>query len=185
MAESTCIVIFHGPGSSGSELRCYLDNVPLEDFEFRTFSQVAQSLSIDVVTPTAKPRSYAVIGGERCNVWADRSPDFMKLGLEGMVDKSGIDATLNEIAVDLDHLQKEHSHVFIGGFDMGGELALNLLRSCHQAVPGGIFAVGSFLVDCSPVFSERIKKSVPVLMMHGKGRNALHCISVCVYMLMY
>jgi predicted esterase len=170
MAMKSCLVLLHGSGSCGADITSYLRNVPLPDFDYRTFVDVAHSLSIKIITPTAVTRPYSAMGGELCNVWFDRSADFIDQGMEDTEDTMGINASLQALELQLDQLDAHFEHIFFGGFSMGGGLALHVLRRPCLANLRGIFTMGSFLVNGSVVQKKKLTP-VPVLMMHGKCRN--------------
>ncbi|KAJ1418985.1 hypothetical protein B484DRAFT_400334, partial [Ochromonadaceae sp. CCMP2298] len=76
MLGKVALIFLHGSGSSGRDMRFYLESAPLPGFDYRTFRQVADDLSIDLITPTAETRPYTAMAGERCRVWFDRPLDF-------------------------------------------------------------------------------------------------------------
>jgi predicted esterase len=165
----SCLVLLHGPGSSGADISSFLRNVPLPDFNYRTFADAAQSMSIKIITPTAGTRPYSAMGGELCNVWFDRTANFMSRGVDDTEDSIGINASLLALELQLDQLDAQFEHIFIGGFSMGGGLALHVLRKPCFSKIRGVFTMGSFLVDSSAVQKKTLNSllKVPVLMMHG------------------
>jgi predicted esterase len=168
-----CLVLLHGSGSSGADIASFLRNVPLSDFKHRTFADVANSLSIKVITPTAVARPYYAMGGELLNVWFDRTAHFISEGMEDSEDTAGINASLQALELELDYLDSEFEHIFFGGFSMGGCLALHALRRSSFAKLRGIFTMGSFAVNGSAVMTSPLRPAsmVPVLMMHGKFQS--------------
>lgn len=169
---SICLIFLHGSGSCGSDVKTYLDIVPLPDFENRTFTQVAKSLSVNVLTVSANSRPYSPLGGEPCNVWFDRSPFWMREGMNDTEDSKGVEASLSRVMTTALNIENNYSHVFIGGFSMGGGLSLHALRKDSPSNLRGIFSMGSFVVQQSALISGPLGSNarVPVLMMHGRLR---------------
>jgi predicted esterase len=172
MKGECCLVFLHGSGSNGDDIFSYLDNVPLPDFNFRSFAEVAKTMSITLVTPTAATRAYSAMGGEHCNVWFDRSADFIDCGMNDLEDTAGVNSSLRALESDLNYLNDEFEHVFFGGFSMGGGLALHILRKPFFSKLRGVFTMGSFLTEDSALLTKPVSK-VPVLMMHGTSFHLL------------
>ena len=59
--------------------------------------------------------------------------------------------------------------LFVGGFSMGGGLALHLLRRSLPPNLCGVFTIGSFLTSNSSLLTgnDGALATIPVLMMHG------------------
>lgn len=166
-----CVFFLHGSGSSGADISHFLNVAALPEFEHRTFRQISDSMNIDIITPTARTRPYSAFGGMQSNVWYDRSPSFMALGLDDTEDRAGVDSSISAIIEKVREIEHNYDHLFIGGFSMGGGLALHALRQQGLSKLRGVFSLGSFLVHNSAVFnvSKGHLASVPVLMMHGKS----------------
>jgi len=163
------MVILHGSGSCGQDIAGYLDSVPIPEYRFETFRDAASALSMDIITPSAASRRYTPFGGERCNVWYDRSADFMRKGLSDIEDFDGTEQSLEKVLLKIEQIESKYDHVFIGGFSMGGGLALHTLRKHYPEKLRGVFTMGSFLVQESAVVTGPLGRSaqVPILMMHG------------------
>lgn len=170
MYGKVCLVLLHGSGSSGYDIAGYLDSVPIPEFNHNTFKDVATKYSIDILTPTADRRRYSAMGGERCNVWFDRTVNFMRKGLSDSEDLDGAESSINMVLSIIEKAESKYAHVFVGGFSMGGGLALHTLRKDQPAKLRGIFSMGSFLVQESAVVTGPLGRAskVPLLMMHGK-----------------
>ena len=170
MFGKVCLIFLHGSGSNGQDIAGYLDSVPIPAFGYETFRDIASNLSIDIVTPTADTRRYTAMGGERYNVWFDRSADFMSRGLRDSEDFEGAELSLGKVLSIFQKVEKSYDHVFFGGFSMGGGLALHALKKDQPTKLRGIFTMGSFLVQESAVVTGPLGRAsrVPVLMMHGK-----------------
>ena len=144
---------------------------------------------------------YTPLGGETLNVWFDRSPQFLSRGMEDIEDLIGADRSIDKVRNNIElhilkylsvsyfyfffvqlfpiisELDRNFDNIFIGGFSMGGGLALHFLRRKISAKIKGIFSMGSFLVNSSGVTASPLPPhalKIPVLMMHGKvGRKKL------------
>jgi predicted esterase len=172
----TALVFLHGSGSNGLELRSYLETLPLEQFGYKTFRDVADMASITIFTPTSDVIPYTPMDGERMNVWFDRSSNFVSLGLNDSEDLNGSDRSIKTVLAGIDTIEKDYHHIIFGGFSMGGGLSLQVLR---QDVPKlrGIFCISSFLVNSSQVFEGQLGSAskVPLLMMHGEADDFILC----------
>jgi predicted esterase len=126
-------------------------------------------MSITLITPTAATRAFSAMGGELCNVWFDRSADFIDRGMDDSEDTMGINSSLRTLELELTYLNDQFEHVFFGGFSMGGGLALHVLRKSCFTKLRGVFSMGSFLTEDSALLTKPLNAAskVPVLMMHG------------------
>lgn len=170
-AGKSCLLFMHGSGSCGQDITGYLDSITLADHGYNTFRDVAQSLSIDIIAPTSDARRYTPMGGERCNVWFDRTAFFIREGMADTEDFEGAERSINQILAKLQQIQHKYEHIFIGGFSMGGCLALHALRKSLPVNTRGIFSLGSFVVQSSAVVVgdlDRSASDIPLLMMHGE-----------------
>jgi predicted esterase len=169
MLGKVCLLFMHGSGSSGNEIRTYLESVSIPKLGFKTFRQAADSFDIEIVTPTADLRPYTAMGGELMNVWFDRSPSFISNGLNEVEDTTGADRSISKIMSKLEQIHMNYDHIFIGGFSMGGGLAMHALRKDCPPNVRGLFVLGGFLVQNSAVITGTLGNTaqVPLLMMHG------------------
>jgi len=183
----TLILFLHGSGGNGLEMSTFFQSVPLEHLEMNTFYQAATRLNVDIVCPTAAKRPYTAMMGQPMNVWFDRSSDFMRQGVEDTEDLAGADRSVAQILALVAEKQAEYEHIFVGGFSMGGCLALHLLRAeadgrLPRAVRG-LFSMGSFLVERSAVLGawtegpdggpRSTSSALPVFMMHGTADSLI------------
>lgn len=53
--------------------------------------------SIQLNTPTAAKRPYTAAGGESMNVWFDRTPQFLSLGLDDVEDSAGSNQSIEQV----------------------------------------------------------------------------------------
>jgi len=172
MFGRTALIFLHGSGGKGSEIRGFLESLPLPNYQYNTFREVLDSLSIDLYTPTADMRRYSAAGGERMNVWFDRTPRFISEGMNGTEDLEGIERSLTSIQQLIQRLENEnpYDHYILGGFSMGGGLSLHALRKQMTLKLRGIFCISSFAPENSSILTELTSqgKTIPVMMMHGE-----------------
>ncbi|XP_007902709.1 lysophospholipase-like protein 1 isoform X3 [Callorhinchus milii] len=158
--HTASIIFLHGSGDTGQGIRAWVKDVLSKDLIFP---------HIRVIYPTAPLRPYTPMNGALSTVWFDRtkivnncpehltSIDLMCQLLDGLVGeevKAGI--------------PKER--IIIGGFSMGGCMAMHLAYRFHQQV-AGVFALSSFLNNNSVVYQavQNAKTSMPELFQcHGK-----------------
>lgn len=172
MRKTRSVVIFlHGSGGTGRDIREFVDSAPLKEFGNNTFSDVCKSLSIDIVTPTSDVRKFTAIGGERMNIWFDRTSKFFSRdGLDDSEDLDGVETSMEKILKVIADVELSYDHIFLGGHSMGGVLALHILRKDVSPKLRGIFCIGSCLLNMSAVFVGPplgTASKLPVLMMHG------------------
>lgn len=136
------------------------------------FTRRMKALNIAVHCPTAKARPYSFAGGALSNVWFDRTD----LHISAPEDTAGMDASFAVLRQLMDKLETEQgipsSRVFLGGFSMGGGMALAALA--RQTKPlAGVFAIGSFLAADSDVYKQQQQRqqwSLPrLLLAHGQA----------------
>ncbi|XP_052766538.1 lysophospholipase-like protein 1 isoform X2 [Mya arenaria] len=121
-----------------------------------------------ILYPTAPPRPYTPMMGNLSTVWYDRSqispnsPDNDTVG--AMATQL---AELVQCEVDLGI---PLNRIIIGGFSMGGGMALHLGYK-HLRGIAGVFAMSSFLSEQSTVYEalEKDNSGIPPLFMsHGE-----------------
>ncbi|KAG5895629.1 hypothetical protein JTB14_017738 [Gonioctena quinquepunctata] len=125
--------------------------------------------------PTAPLRPYTPLHGELSNVWFDRysiTQDVQEhsetLEDAGSQIKKLVDEIMKNDGVPL-------NRIVIGGFSMGGALALHM---AYRFTPGlaGVFTISSFLNNNSAVINEGRRFDTPLYMCHG-DRDSLVPIS--------
>ncbi|XP_021499088.1 lysophospholipase-like protein 1 isoform X1 [Meriones unguiculatus] len=141
--HSASLIFLHGSGHSGQGMRQWIKQVLNQDLTFQ---------HIKIIYPTAPSRPYTPMKGEFSNVWFDRfkisndcpehleSIDRMCQVLTGLID----DEVRNGIP---------KSRILIGGFSMGGCMAMHLAYRNHLDV-AGVFALSSFLNKGSAVYQD-------------------------------
>ena len=90
-------MFLHDSTSNGVELRTYFETVPIPTFGYRTFRDVAELASIEILTPTATPISYKLMGGLTMNAWYNRSSDYIPSKSEGTEDIEGMERSLEMV----------------------------------------------------------------------------------------
>jgi len=172
MDESNTVLVFlHGSGGNGIELRTFLECVPIEEFVGKTFRETCDASKIDIVAPTSDLRNYRPNMNMPTNVWYNRSLEFLQSGIhDNYEDIDGINESIDKIILLLNDLSRQYKYVIIGGFSMGGGLALHLLRYDLPRNILGIFSIGSFIITKSILNTAQISsenKAISLLMMHG------------------
>ncbi|XP_011784835.1 PREDICTED: lysophospholipase-like protein 1 isoform X2 [Colobus angolensis palliatus] len=133
--HSASLIFLHGSGDSGQRLRMWIKQVLNQDLTFQ---------HIKIIYPTAPPRFKI---SNDCPEHLE-SIDVMCQVLTDLIDeevKSGI----------------KKNRILIGGFSMGGCMAMHLAYRNHQDV-AGVFALSSFLNKASAVY-QALQKSNGVL----------------------
>lgn len=155
------VIFMHGSGDTGMGVKEWVKMLLKEDMKFP---------HIKVLYPTAPFRPYTPLGGENSNVWFDRrriAPDVPE-------HLETINLSLNRLTEIVNEEVKsgiEMKNIIIGGFSMGGAMALHLgYRALNEV--GGIFALSSFLNDDSIVYKTLDKRAdrkplPPLFMCHG------------------
>lgn len=161
--HTASLFFFHGSGDTASGIRDWVNAVVGKELNFS---------HIKIIYPSAPPRPYTANRGATSTVWFDRrriAPDVAeeKESLELACRRAGclID---DEVSRGI-----SRSRIVLGGFSMGGGLALHLGYRFQQEL-AGVFALSSFLSENSSVYQE-IKTSTaasstlpPLFACHGK-----------------
>ncbi|XP_056142667.1 lysophospholipase-like protein 1 [Lampris incognitus] len=164
--HSASIIFLHGSGDTGQGLRAWVRDVLVPDLAFT---------HIRVIYPTAPARPYTPMRGALSTVWFDRH----KISRDCPEHLDSIDAmcsTLRAIIQDEINAGVPKHRMIIGGFSMGGALALHLACRYHPDI-AGVFALSSFLNKDSVAFQAveeraRAGNSLPELFQcHGTKDN--------------
>ncbi|XP_062609868.1 lysophospholipase-like protein 1 [Saccostrea cucullata] len=161
LRNSASVIWLHGSGDTGPGILEWINMVWKEEFKFP---------HIRLIFPSADPVPYTPNNGQVSTVWFDRQ----KISPFVPENLSSIDASatkLNEL------IQAEVdggiplSRIIIGGFSMGGAMALHQVYRYQKQV-AGCFALSSFLNEGSLVYKEveniQNKSSLPPLFQcHG------------------
>ncbi|CAN0430679.1 unnamed protein product, partial [Ectocarpus fasciculatus] len=143
------VIFLHGSGDTGRGVRDWLSSASGGKFD-RAIAELGLG---EVVYPTAPERRYTLAGGAPSTVWFDRE----RLTPGSRQDRAGVLRSLRQQVEDevrkLEAAGVPRSGVFVGGFSMGGCLALEALGA--EGLAGrlaGVFSHASFLSDDSAVF---------------------------------
>lgn len=176
MGDRTLLIFLHGSGGDGIELRSFLQVFRLPSYNMQTFRQVLDSMGGDLLCPSAPSRPYSPAGGERLHVWFDRSPSFVREGMSSDEDTSGMDESFEQIKRVIAQQESSYDHIILGGFSMGGGLALCAFRKELSPKLRAVFTIGSFLVNKSAVLQGdgiAAHAQIPLLMMHGSSDSLI------------
>ncbi|XP_042346080.1 lysophospholipase-like protein 1 [Plectropomus leopardus] len=148
------VIFLHGSGDTGQGLRAWVRDVMVPDLAFS---------HIKVIYPTAPARPYTPMQGALSTVWFDRH----KISRDCPEHKESIDSmcnTLGSIIQEEVNAGIPKHRMIIGGFSMGGAMALHLVCRYHPDV-AGVFALSSFLNKDSIAFQaveERHRAQLPL-----------------------
>ncbi|XP_066467800.1 lysophospholipase-like protein 1 isoform X2 [Tiliqua scincoides] len=111
---------------------------------------------VKVIYPTAPARPYTPMRGSLSNVWFDR----YKISNDCPEHIENIDSMCQDLTSLIDDEVKNgirKNRILLGGFSMGGGMAMHLAYRYHKDV-AGVFALSSFLNKNSAVYQE-LKKN--------------------------
>ncbi|CAB1109745.1 unnamed protein product [Ectocarpus sp. CCAP 1310/34] len=165
------VIFLHGSGDTGRGVRDWLSSASGGKFN-RAIAELGLG---EVVYPTAPERRYTLAGGAPSTVWFDRE----RLSPGSPQDRAGVLRSLRQVEDEVRKLEDAgvpSSGVFVGGFSMGGCLALETLGA--EGLAGrlaGVFSHASFLSDDSAVFEMTAGSAAqssrqtptPVYVTHG------------------
>ncbi|KAK6291121.1 hypothetical protein J4Q44_G00384730 [Coregonus suidteri] len=148
--HSASVIFLHGSGDTGQGVRAWVKEVSVPDLDFP---------HIRVVYPTAPARPYTPMRGALSNVWFDR----YKISRDCLEHLESIDAMANSLGAVIQEEVRAgvpKHRMIIGGFSMGGAMALHLACRYHPDV-AGVFALSSFLNKDSVVYQAVEERAVP------------------------
>ncbi|XP_069897578.1 lysophospholipase-like protein 1 isoform X2 [Dipodomys merriami] len=149
--HSASLIFLHGSGDSGPGFRKWIKQVLNKDLAFH---------HIKVIYPTAPPRPYTPLKGGISNVWFDR----IRIALDCPEHLESINVTCQVLTDLINNEVKsgiKKNRIILGGFSMGGCMAMHLAYRFHQDV-AGVFALSSFLNKFSAVY-QAVQKNNGVL----------------------
>ncbi|XP_004700207.1 lysophospholipase-like protein 1 [Echinops telfairi] len=149
--HSASLIFLHGSGDCGQGLRKWIKQVLAQDLTFQ---------HIKIIYPTAPSRPYTPLKGGLSNVWFDR----FKISNDCPEHLDSIDATCHMLTELIDDEVKSgisKNRILVGGFSMGGCMAMHLAYRKHPDV-AGVFALSSFLNKASAVY-QALQKADGVL----------------------
>ncbi|XP_010867126.1 lysophospholipase-like protein 1 isoform X1 [Esox lucius] len=146
--QSASVIFLHGSGDTGHGVRAWIKDVLVPDMVFP---------HIRVVYPTAPARPYTPMRGALSNVWFDR----YKISQDCPENLESIDimaASIGKVIEEEIRAGVPKNRIIIGGFSMGGAMALHL--ACrYQPDVAGVFALSSFLNKDSAVYPAVEKRA--------------------------
>lgn len=158
------VVFLHGSGDSGEGFRRYLKAVD--------GSRLLEMLRLGgaaLAFPDSGKRPYRLAGGRPVAVWYDRKG----LPPSAPEDTESVEASVGrllELVLGLRAAGVPRDRLAVGGFSMGGGIALQLALRHPEAV-GLVFALSSYFCDDAAVYRtlEAAGRPAPprVLMAHG------------------
>jgi len=154
------VVLLHGSGDNGANFRQWMGT-----------TQVVRDLvakGVRTVFPSAKPIRYTIAGHVE-SVWFDR----LAMEPSSPEQTDSVERSVAQIETIVDDLVEEGlpaTKIAVGGFSMGGGLALQMgLRTKHDLA--GVFAMSSYMCDEARVFERLEKEGVAgtprIWMAHG------------------
>ncbi|CAM9613399.1 unnamed protein product [Phaeothamnion confervicola] len=163
------VIFLHGSGDTGPGVRQWLRlaSSPPGAGPAASFEGQLAAAGVPCTFPTAPLRPYTLGGGAESNVWFNRR----HLALSELPDLAGIAASVSLIEAEARRLEAKGvplGKIVVGGFSMGGSLALQLLA--HPDVVSqfaGVFSLSSFLSSASNVFSLASPPATPIFLGHG------------------
>ncbi|XP_077195791.1 lysophospholipase-like protein 1 isoform X4 [Paroedura picta] len=133
-----------GAGDTGQGIRAWIKQVLNQDWSFQ---------HIKVIYPTAPARPYTPMRGSMSTVWFDR----YKISNDCPEHIETIDSMCQDLTSLIDDEVKNgirKNRILLGGFSMGGGMAMHLAYRRHQDV-AGVFALSSFLNKNSAVYQRK------------------------------
>ena len=149
------IIFLHGSGDTAFGFEKWL----------RSVSPQGPPSLLGVILPSAPMREYLLDGGERRSVWHQRKDLDINSDFE---DIQGIDEMCLGLTNLVDDIKKVGiSDITIGGFSMGGHVALHSVYR-KQLEVNKCFALSSFLIHKSAVYdTSNMNSNVPLYLAHG------------------
>jgi len=162
----TAVVLLHGSGSSGEDLRRYLEAV-----DGGRFLESLAARGASTQFPDSGLRPYRLAGGLPMAVWYDRTG----LPPSSPEDTPSVEASVDRLYEIVQRLQTQGipaRRIVVGGFSMGGGIALQLALR-HPDSLGAVFALSSYMCDDAAAYrqAERSKSASwpQVFMAHGQA----------------
>nr|BAE28604.1 unnamed protein product [Mus musculus] len=161
--HSASLIFLHGSGHSGQGQREWIKHVLNQDLTFQ---------HIKIIYPTAPSRPYTPLKGGLSNVWFDR----FKISMDCPEHLESIDSMCQVLSGLVDEEVKtgiQKSRILIGGFSMGGCMAMHLAYRSHPDV-AGVFVLSGFLNKASVVYQDLQQggRMLPELFQcHGSADN--------------
>ncbi|KAK2578677.1 hypothetical protein KPH14_012165 [Odynerus spinipes] len=158
--HTATLFFFHGSGDTGKNVKEWIDILNREELKFP---------HIKIIYPTAPAQPYTPNSGMISNVWFDRKQISNNVPEEEHSIES-ICHTVSQL-IDAEHSNGiEYNRIIVGGFSMGGALALHIAYRYKLSL-AGVIAMSSFLNKNSLVYqhlkNNKTDKMPPLLQFHG------------------
>ena len=160
------LILLHGSGGDGPSLSKDIKKLHPE------FFNLLEKASIKVILPTSDINPYSLLKGEKIRIWHDRKT----LSCDSVEDKQGLDRCaiiIKQILKDLWISDKiDISNIIIGGFSMGGGVALHFALSEWYDFPA-LISISSYITTKSDIWTKyenlliSHKITPKILMIHG------------------
>ncbi|KAG8443768.1 hypothetical protein GDO86_009085 [Hymenochirus boettgeri] len=141
--HTASVIFLHGSGDSGPGIRSWIREILKQDLAFK---------HIKVIFPTAPARPYTPMNGAVSNVWFDR----YKISISSPEHLESVDSMCQVLTNLINEEVKTgimKNRILLGGFSMGGGMAMHLAYRQHRDV-AGVFALSSFLNTGSVLYQE-------------------------------
>lgn len=158
--HTATVFFFHGSGGTAEDLKAWVNIFCREKLQFP---------HIKLIYPSAPSQPYTPNGGMKQNVWFDR----IAISNEVPEHVESINSMCQNVSELIDKEVADgipFNRIVLGGFSMGGGLALHLAYRYRTAV-AGCFVMSSFLNKGSIIY-EHLKMNpehskVPLFQYHG------------------
>ncbi|XP_012276078.1 lysophospholipase-like protein 1 [Orussus abietinus] len=158
--HTATLILFHGSGGNGDDMKEWVDMMNREELKFP---------HIKIIYPTAPPQRYTPNGGMISNVWFDRK-DISMFVPEEVESVNLMCEKASELIEKETEIGIPESRIVLGGFSMGGALAMYMSYKYKKSVAGCV-AMSTFLNVNSMVYeelkSDTAKNVPPLLQFHG------------------
>lgn len=158
--HTATLFFFHGSGDSGDNVKEWIDVLNRKELTFP---------HIKIIYPTAPAQPYTPSNGMISNVWFNRK----EISISVPEDEDSINSMCHTISqlIDTEHSNGiAYNRMIVGGFSMGGALALHVAYRYKLSLAGTI-AMSSFLNMNSLVYeylkNNKPEKIPPLLQFHG------------------
>jgi phospholipase/carboxylesterase len=160
------VVFLHGFGDSGPGVQDWL-RVASSGWQGGHFEEQLAAAGVKMVFPSARKRKCAHIGGNYEHAWFDR----LEISYEADLG-DGVDDSVQSVLRILEDQGCPRSRMVVGGFSMGGGLALAGIPAWGDDL-AGIFCLGSFLSENSSVYLQYPPSKAPVYISHGESDTVI------------
>ncbi|XP_022217098.1 lysophospholipase-like protein 1 [Drosophila obscura] len=165
--QTASVIFFHGSGDTGPNVLEWVRFLLGRNLEYG---------HIKVIYPTAPVQKYTPLNGQESNVWFDRRSVNIA-AQESKKSMSQCYESVNQLIEDEVSNGIPASRIIVGGFSMGGALALHTGYHLNAGL-AGVFAHSAFLNRNSIVYeslqsSSEQKEQLPELRMFHGERDTL------------